>query len=124
MSQLGTQLCSREGEFNKSDFLLVDERLDVTWQCAHTAQEANCILSCIQSCVGSRILHVFSAHMRPALWSSAQDMDLLEQGQRQAQKMRRLEHFYEDRLRKLGLFILKKRVQADHRAASQYLKGT
>ncbi|TRZ14459.1 hypothetical protein HGM15179_012655 [Zosterops borbonicus] len=121
-----------EGEFNKPDLLLLDERLVMTWQCAPTAQGANCILSCIQSSVGSRILPLFSAHTIPTCstasrsgYGPAQDMDLLEQWQRKAQKMKRLKHSDEHRLRKLELFSLKKRrLLGDHRAVSQYLKGT
>ncbi|KAJ7410964.1 hypothetical protein WISP_105317 [Willisornis vidua] len=35
--------------------VLVDERLDMTWQCALTAQQAKHILDCIQSRVASRV---------------------------------------------------------------------
>ncbi|KAK4819120.1 LOW QUALITY PROTEIN: hypothetical protein QYF61_025587 [Mycteria americana] len=116
--------------------ILVGEKLDMTQQCALTAQKANRILGCIQSSMASRsregILFLYSALTRPAvlrpdLGSSAQERHgAVGAGPEEATKMvRGLEHLCcEDRLRELGLFSLeKRRLRGDLIAAFQYLKG-
>jgi len=79
--------------------VLVEKKLNMTWQYVLAAQKANCVLGCIQRSVASRsrevILPFYSTLMRShmesciQLWSPQhrKDMDLLEWVQRRATKI-------------------------------------
>ena len=113
---------SRPGEVIESSPIEKDLEflMNISQQCVHTGQKADRILDCSKRGVTSRAMEVIVPPLCPCegpsgipqllLRPPAQDVELLESGQRATKMIRAVEYVCsEQRLRQLGLFSPRKR---------------
>ncbi|XP_059575008.1 RNA-directed DNA polymerase from mobile element jockey isoform X1 [Alligator mississippiensis] len=118
--------------------VLVDSKMNMSWQCDEAIRKANGTLSCISRCMTNRskevILPLYRALVRPQLeycvqfWAPQfkRDVDNLERVQRRATHMVKglQTKPYVERLEKLDLFSLRKRrLRGDLVAAYKFITG-